>query len=116
MRCPLCKLENPPEAEKCDCGYSFVNSRPEAPASAAVIPGSANVPHAEGFRIFGIILILLGLLIGAGYFLVYETSVAGAEGSRITNVGLMSNRQNGIIFGMDLSIIGGLLLLYGKEG
>jgi hypothetical protein len=23
MQCPKCKLESPPEAERCDCGYDF---------------------------------------------------------------------------------------------
>jgi len=26
MRCPLCKLENPPTAQRCDCGYQFYPS------------------------------------------------------------------------------------------
>jgi hypothetical protein len=30
MKCPLCKLENPPSAEYCDCGYEFVpGSKPK---------------------------------------------------------------------------------------
>ena len=25
MNCPNCDLENPPEAERCDCGFEFLN-------------------------------------------------------------------------------------------
>ena len=24
MECPICRLQSPPEAERCDCGYDFV--------------------------------------------------------------------------------------------
>jgi hypothetical protein len=31
MQCPICKLENPPEAILCDCGYNFQTRTRQAP-------------------------------------------------------------------------------------
>lgn len=46
-RCPRCRLINPPEAERCDCGWDFVTQTQERsyiprrhlPVGAAVVGG-----------------------------------------------------------------------------
>jgi hypothetical protein len=67
MECPNCKLENPPGAIRCDCGYDFatrqvavriptVPRRPAAPAIHAA-PVLATV-----FRVLGTLEIIGGLI------------------------------------------------------
>ena len=53
MRCPICHLENPPEAMKCDCGYNFETNRKEerirASSGRVMIDGSDPTDNeAEG--------------------------------------------------------------------
>ena len=30
-KCPVCKLINPPSAQRCDCGYDFISNTQESP-------------------------------------------------------------------------------------
>ncbi len=61
-------------------------------------------------RTGGTIALVLGLLGAAYFFLVYDISVPANDGSRIVNIGLMSERQNGLIFCGLLAVIGTILL------
>lgn len=125
MKCPICKLVNPPEAERCDCGYNFVLCRPEPQVETKERISSARVIHDQpgdesetrsNIRYCGASLIFLGLLIAAFFVIGYDTSVAGTDGTtRINNMGLMQNRQSGISGGLQLSILGALLMIYSKE-
>lgn len=50
MRCPNCKLENPPSAQWCDCGYEFGSVRPSTsngPAHFCSFCGSPLAGHPE---------------------------------------------------------------------
>jgi len=59
--CPQCKLLNPPEAERCDCGWDFLTSRQER----SYLPRKAlNVTAGIGAgAVVVIILIKLGALL-----------------------------------------------------
>ena len=41
-RCPNCKLINPPDAIRCDCGYDFATGFVEAPATHSAPPPFAK--------------------------------------------------------------------------
>jgi len=61
-------------------------------------------------------MIILGMIICLFFILIYEPSVPAVDaGKRIFNSGLLQNQQNGLIFGLGISILGALILLYGKE-
>jgi predicted lipid-binding transport protein (Tim44 family) len=58
-RCPKCGLSNPPESERCDCGYDFVSGS----VKATLLSGSAP-PAQSGLVRTGRWLTLGGLLGG----------------------------------------------------
>ena len=59
-------------------------------------------------------LCVIGLL-GAFYFvLMFDTSVPTEAGGRVNNIGLIADRQNGLIFSLGLAIIGTLLVVGGN--
>jgi hypothetical protein len=75
-------------------------------------------------RIVGLLL-LVGGLSGSVYFYgFFDTSIevptreilgTTIGGGRVNNLGLMQDRQNGIIFGFGAAIVGGLLMFVGRD-
>lgn len=75
-------------------------------------------PGSSGLRIIGILLLVAGLAVAAFFFLAFDTSVdSGVNGvGRVNNFGLMADRQNGIIVGIGLCIVGTIMLAIGSRG
>lgn len=69
----------------------------------------------SGLRTIGILLLLGGLAVSAYFFLAFDTSVESGMG-RVNNLGLMADRQNGIILGIGLSVVGTIMLVIGARG
>lgn len=69
----------------------------------------------SGLRTFGILLLLGGLAVAAYFFLAFDTSVESGMG-RVNNLGLMADRQNGIIIGIGLGVVGTIMLVIGTRG
>lgn len=69
----------------------------------------------SGLRSFGILLLVAGLAVGVYFFLAFDASVESGSG-RVVNLGLMADRQNGIIVGIGLGVVGTIMLAIGSRG
>jgi len=110
---------------RCDCGWNFETGRKEGPHQNS----RGNIAAADMARLIGTVLIILGLGVAGFFAFLFDTSVNAPSPSvevtrkidpalqidRIQNLGLLQNRQSGISGGLELSILGGILLLYGKK-
>ena len=67
-----------------------------------------NVMTKDITPILGRILLCMGFVVVAYFFFVFKTDVEGGE-IRVNNLGLMNDKQNGIIVGGILSIVGAIL-------
>ncbi|MBT9161200.1 MAG: hypothetical protein DDT26_02504 [Dehalococcoidia bacterium] len=72
------------------------------------------------FRMVGLALLLGGIATASYYFFYFDVSVSAPGGGlfgidRINNMGLMAQRQNGIIFSFGAALLGGVLIFLGKD-
>jgi hypothetical protein len=64
----------------------------------------------SGLQIIGTLFLIGGLAVIAYFFLAFDTSVESGFG-RVNNLGLMADRQNGIIIGVGLSLVGTIMFV-----
>ena len=81
----------------------------------AIQPLPPAVKGSSGLRTCGVLLLIGGLAVTGYFFLGYDTSVESGMG-RVNNLGLMADRQNGIIIGIGLAVIGTIMLVIGSRG
>jgi hypothetical protein len=68
----------------------------------------------SGSGVFGLLLLVVGLGVVGYCLLFFDTSVSTGYGS-VNNLGLMNDKQNGIIVGGILAVVGVLLGFMGKK-
>ena len=76
-----------------------------------------SLPNAgsSGLHTAGVWLVVAGLALTAYFFLVFDQSVESGLGGRINNIGLMADRQNGIVVGLGFSVTGAIMLVLGNR-
>jgi len=80
------------------------------------VPSSSPANRgSSGLRTFGALLLIAGLAVAGYFFLAFDASVESGVG-RVNNLGLMADRQNGIIVGIGLGVVGTIMLAIGTGG
>lgn len=85
----------------------------QSPFLAGISPRRGEL---SALSIIGLLLVIGGLIAAAYYLMFFDTSVyvPGGYGiDRVNNLGLMADRQNGIIAGIGVALLGGILMLIG---
>jgi hypothetical protein len=106
--CPHCSATVGPYDQKCGaCGKGLSGRALLATSSDAQATASSPM------RNFGVVLCVLGLVVAAYFLVAFDTSVEvpGNDGRRVNNLGLMADRQNGLIVSVGAVIVGALFIV-----
>jgi hypothetical protein len=96
-------------------------SSPTPATKARTGDGRSDGQKAAG--LVGLLLLVLGVCVAGYFFLFFDVSVPfDYQGGndfglpeRVNNIGLMADRNNGIIIGLALAVAGGVLMVIGRK-
>ncbi len=122
MYCSQCGHESPDDSQFCPkCGKNIGETAlTEQKVVATGSTASGNPGLQKFLAYFGITALLVGLATVIYYLNFFSVTISTPQisifgqpvlGSDITNIGLLSERQNGLIVGISEALFGGLLLI-----
>ena len=132
INCTECGKQVSTEAKACpNCGHPVAKMDANLPVRKIKCPychkeaeSNADVcPHCHmqigqlslsGMSGLSSLLIVGGIIVSAYFWFAYDTSVSSGFGS-VNNIGLMQNRQLGLIVGIGLAIVGVILFAISKR-
>jgi hypothetical protein len=118
----LARTQVPPHSDSpvSQVPAATANSRPAASMNQKT---DVRTDGQKAAGLIGLLLLVLGIGI-AGYFLLffdvsvpvdYEGNNSFGLPERVNNIGLMADRNNGIIIGLALAVAGGVLMVVGRK-
>lgn len=122
-RCPFCAEEIKGEAVKCRYCGEFFDGRVAEPSAGTEPEFGKDLRSFSPGQQFGAVVMFLGILGAVYFFAIFDTSVEvpvtqgigqSVGGGRVNNLGLMNQRQNGIIISCVAAIIGLILMVVGR--
>lgn len=127
MTCSRCNAPLAPGSMFCSkCGLAFGQPvpGPQPGYQPHIVPSGAASGGSPVLRVFGCLILLGGLALAGYYFIIFDASVAvnyqdGAGvldmPERVNNLGLMAERQNGVLIGMGGALLGAIMMYAGRS-
>ena len=132
-QCPTCRAVNSYAAITCiECGarlpwadavqaaqHAAAQAASQATAPPTAMPTAMHQAPAvasgglNAMQIIGGLLLAVAALGAVYFFLIFDTSVSAGAFGRVNNIGLLADRQNGILISIGAAIVGAILLAIG---
>jgi len=119
----LAGAQPPPRTDSISAQVRAATTADSRPAASLIQKTDSRTDGQKAAGLIGLLLLVLGIGV-AGYFLLffdvsvpvdYQGNNSFGLPERVNNIGLMADRNNGIIIGLVLAVAGGVLMFVGRK-